>query len=87
MFDVAWPAAGRSRTIETTPGERAPTLGMVVDADHLGRHGADPDWSWPPYAHEDPTQPRFVLDEWAPPSVVRRPWVRLGRWTLLDRRP
>ena len=69
-----------------TPGERAPTLGMVVDADHIGRQDADPDWSWPPYAPEEPSAPRFVLDDWAPSSVVRRPWVRLGRWTLLYRR-
>jgi hypothetical protein len=26
------------------------------------------------------------MDEWAPASTVRRPWVRVGRWTLLYRR-
>jgi hypothetical protein len=57
-----------------------------VDADQ-GRQGAGFDWSWPPYHPEEPSAPRFVLDEWAPSSVVRRPWVRLGRWTLLYRRP
>jgi hypothetical protein len=69
-----------------SPGERAPTLGMIVEADHTGRDG-DPDWTWPPYAADDPALARFVLDDWAPPSVVRRPWVRVGRWTLLYRRP
>jgi hypothetical protein len=61
-------------------------LGMDVDADHPGTPGADLDWSWPPYAPEEPTAPRYRLDEWAPSSVVRRPWVRVGRWTLLYRR-
>jgi hypothetical protein len=28
----------------------------------------------------------FVTEQWAPASTVRRPWVRLGRWTLLYRR-
>ena len=28
----------------------------------------------------------FGSDEWAPASSVRRPWVRVGRWTLLYRR-
>jgi hypothetical protein len=59
---------------------------MDVDADQ-GRQGAGFDWSWPPYHPDEPSAPRFVLDEWAPSSVVRRPWVRLGRWTLLYRRP
>ena len=45
------------------------------------------DWTWPPYAPVPPAEdPRFSLDEWAPSSTVRRPWVRLGRWTLLYRR-
>jgi hypothetical protein len=41
-------------------------------------------WSWAPYAPEDFV--RFRLDEWAPPTSVRRPWVRVGRFTLLYRR-
>jgi hypothetical protein len=45
------------------------------------------DWTWPPYAPVPPADdPRFRLDEWAPASTVRRPWVRLGRWTLIYRR-
>jgi hypothetical protein len=45
-------------------------------------------WSWPPYAPWEPVEaPRFEAgEEWAPASSVRRPWVRLGRWTLLYRR-
>ena len=45
------------------------------------------DWTWPPYAPVPPAEdPRFRLDEWAPASTVRHPWVRVGRWTLLYRR-
>ena len=47
----------------------------------------DRDWSWAPYAPWESEQaPRFVVDEWAPSSTVRHPWVRVGRWTLLYRR-
>ena len=59
---------------------------------NAGRQPAGPadgesDWSWPPYAPVPPAEdPRFVLDAWAPPSSVRRPWLRLGRWTILYRR-
>jgi len=46
-----------------------------------------PDWTWPPYAPVPAAEdPRFCLDDWAPASTVRHPWVRLGRWTLLYRR-
>ena len=44
-------------------------------------------WSWPPYAPVEPGDgERFDVDEWAPASTVRYPWVRVGRWTLLYRR-
>jgi hypothetical protein len=44
-------------------------------------------WSWPPYAPWEPVDGvRFRIEDWAPPSSVRRPWVRVGRWTLLYRR-
>lgn len=47
----------------------------------------DAGWSWPPYGPETPLEPgRFRLDGWAPPSTVRHPWVRVGRFTLLYRR-
>jgi hypothetical protein len=45
------------------------------------------DWSWPPSAAVPYVDGRhFHTDEWAPASTVRRPWVRVGRWTLLYRR-
>ena len=45
------------------------------------------DWSWPPSAAVSHVGGRqFHTDEWAPASTVRRPWVRVGRWTLLYRR-
>jgi hypothetical protein len=49
--------------------------------------GAEAGWSWPPYAPWEPAEAeRFGTEEWAPASSVRRPWVRVGRWTLLYRR-
>ncbi|MGY1749684.1 hypothetical protein [Modestobacter sp. SYSU DS0511] len=48
------------------------------------RHVDDLEWSWPPYA---PVEGRsFSDEEWAPPSVVWHPQVRLGRWTVVYRR-
>jgi hypothetical protein len=48
---------------------------------------AEAGWSWPPYAPWEPADVApFGTEEWAPPSSVRHPWVRLGRWTLLYRR-
>lgn len=48
---------------------------------------ADPGWSWAPYAPEESPEPAsFRVEEWAPPSTVRLPWVRVGRFTLLYRR-
>ncbi|MGY1754230.1 hypothetical protein [Blastococcus sp. SYSU D01042] len=47
----------------------------------------DAGWAWPPYGPEEPlARGRFTLDDWAPPSTVRHPWVRVGRFTLLYRR-
>ncbi len=44
-------------------------------------------WSWPAYTSwESLDATRYAVDEWAPPSTVRHPWVRVGRWTLLYRR-
>ena len=64
---------------------------------HVLRNDVDPNaewpgnaeagWSWPPYAPWEPVEAaRFGTEEWAPASSVRRPWVRVGRWTLLYRR-
>ena len=58
-----------------------------MDPNAASDPSAEAGWSWPPYAPWEPDgQPRFQVDEWAPASSVRRPWVRLGRWTLLYRR-
>ena len=46
--------------------------------------GSGDTWSWAPYAPDDAE--RFRLDDWAPPTSVRRPWLRVGRFTLLYRR-
>ncbi|WP_158580044.1 hypothetical protein [Geodermatophilus marinus] len=47
----------------------------------------DLDWSWPPSAGIPYVEGRqYVTEEWAPSSTVRRPWLRVGRWTLLYRR-
>ena len=57
-----------------------------MDLDRGTTRGED-GWSWPPFAPlEAPGASRFSTDEWAPPSSVRRPWLRLGRFTLLYRR-
>jgi hypothetical protein len=58
-----------------------------VDANAAQQAGTEA-WSWPPYAPwEPPGAERFGVEEWAPSSSVRHPWVRVGRWTLLYRRP
>jgi hypothetical protein len=57
-----------------------------VDSNPATHSSAEADWSWPPYAPEEPAVPRFCVDEWASPASVRHPWVRVGRWTLLYRR-
>jgi hypothetical protein len=43
-------------------------------------------WSWPPYAPIEVDDAPFDTDEWAPASVVWRPQVRVGRWTVVYRR-
>jgi hypothetical protein len=73
------------------PDRRASSQGTDVDV--TGRlHGgggdaADPGWTWAPLAPEEPLDgARFHVDDWAPASTVRHPWVRVGRFTLLYRR-
>jgi hypothetical protein len=60
-------------------------LGSAPEHRVLARPATE--WSWPP---EEPWYPadrsRFTTDEWAPATAVRRPWVRVGRWTVLYRR-
>jgi hypothetical protein len=59
---------------------------MTVDLGRISRDGGG-DWSWPPYAPApEQDASRFHTEDWAPRSTVLRPWVRVGRWTLLYRR-
>ena len=44
------------------------------------------EWSWPPYAPVVTDDEPFDTIEWAPPSVVWHPQLRLGRWTVVYRR-
>ena len=44
------------------------------------------EWSWPPYAPVETDAESFDTTEWAPPSVVWHPQLRLGRWTVVYRR-
>lgn len=44
------------------------------------------EWSWPPYAPLAVDGEPFDTNEWAPPSVVWHPQLRLGRWTVVYRR-
>ena len=58
-----------------------------MDANDATPGSAEPVWTWPPYAPWEPSDGEpFRIDEWAPASTVRRPWVRVGRWTLLYHR-
>ncbi|MCW2583056.1 MAG: hypothetical protein JWQ53_1846 [Klenkia sp.] len=68
---------------DSDPGAPAPTATIGET-----EHAEDPmDWSWPPYAPLEPAGGRrFDCADWAPSSIVRRPLVRVGRWTLLYRR-
>ena len=55
---------------------------------HTAASAADAlEWSWPPYAPVEADVEPFDTAEWAPSSVVWRPQVRLGRWTVVYRRP
>jgi len=47
---------------------------------------ADDGWSWPPYAPVAFDDEPFDTTDWAPPSVVWHPHLRVGRWTLVYRR-
>jgi hypothetical protein len=43
-------------------------------------------WTWPPAAPVEAPESSLESDGWAPPTCVRHPWLRIGRWTLLYRR-
>lgn len=58
-----------------------------MDLDDATPGSAEPGWTWPPYAPWEPSGAvPFGTEEWAPASSVRRPLLRVGRWTLLYRR-
>ena len=44
------------------------------------------DLDWPPYAPVEGPVDAFVTAGRASATCVRRPWVRVGRWTVLYRR-
>lgn len=71
--------------------EGARTSWVAIGRDDVdgitGTRVDDADWSWPPSASVPYVGGRqFHTEDWAPASTVRRPWVRVGRWTLLYRR-
>jgi hypothetical protein len=58
-----------------------------VRQDELTFESGAAGWSWPPYTPwESLDSSRYAVEEWAPSSTVRHPWVRVGRWTVLYRR-
>ncbi|MQA34871.1 hypothetical protein [Modestobacter roseus] len=71
--DLAGPL--RPTAVDALPGDRHAPL----PADAL-------EWSWPPYAPVEGRSFAAAEDDWAPPSVVWHPQVRLGRWTVVYRR-
>ena len=76
-------------TISTgAPERRAPAQGFDVELSSAAQgRDDDPGWAWAPYAPEEPLDlARYRIEEWAPASTVRLPWVRVGRFTLLYRR-
>jgi hypothetical protein len=74
-------------TIETMRPSSGRRVRNDVDDDAARLDSSAAGWTWPPYAPVDPIDVgSFRIDEWAPASSVRHPWVRVGRWTLLYRR-
>ena len=64
-----------------TRNDVEPTAATPTSAETTCESGPAGDWTWPPYAPLEPAEvPRFCIEEWAPASTVRRPWVRVGRW-------
>jgi len=85
--DSPYPGASPTLGAPVSLPEPAPEPSPAVEHPSAPLPAVDADWCWPPYAPPPPADtPRFDIEEWAPSSVVRRPLVRLGRWTLLYRR-
>jgi hypothetical protein len=74
-------------TISVTARPPGTVLRTDVDENAAASASGEAGWAWPPYAPWEPAEgERFGTEQWAPASIVRRPWVRVGRWTLLYRR-
>jgi len=74
-----------SRRTSSPPDLRGLATGPCGEADGVLPEDAL-EWSWPPYAPVETDAESFDTGEWAPPSVVWHPQVRLGRWTVVYRR-
>ena len=63
-------------------------LGSAPEHRAAARGSLDQEWAWPPGGPWPATEGvRWGTEHWAPATAVRRPLVRLGRWTLFYRRP
>jgi hypothetical protein len=80
-------SASAGPTIEGACRRRRRLEETTVDLEQPTARLADGGWSWAPYSPEEAGAPRFLTESWAPASTVRHPWLRLGRWTLVYRRP
>jgi len=79
-----------SRRTFLPPGPRRRVAGPCRQAGDRAFPAALPadalQWSWPPYAPMQTDLESFDTEDWAPPSVVWHPQLRVGRWTVLYRR-
>ncbi|MCZ2850143.1 hypothetical protein [Modestobacter sp. VKM Ac-2978] len=75
-----------SRSTTLPPASGGPAAGSCGETDGQVAPGDVLEWSWPPYAPLPVDSEPFDTAEWAPPSVVWHPQLRLGRWTVVYRR-
>lgn len=75
-----------TRMTSLVPGTRRLSPGPSREADDRPLPDDVLEWSWPPYAPLPVDSEPFDTAEWAPPSVVWHPQLRLGRWTVVYRR-
>jgi len=67
-------------TISVTARPPGTVLRTDVDENAATSASGEERWAWPPYAPWEPAEgERFGTEQWAPASIVRRPWVRVGR--------
>src|SRR5438270_7108524 len=63
-------------------------LGSAPEHRAAGRGALDHEWTWPPGGPWPTAEGvRWGTEHWEPATAVRRPLVRVGRWTLVYRRP